>query len=175
MTHSCMWHDLFVCVTWLIHGSKSKMFKRCLIVFDMTHLYVFVYRWHESFIDMWHDSFDMTHSYMWHDSFDMTHFIWFIRICDMTHSYMWHDLFVCVTWLIHIWGTWFMRDSKSKILIRCLTDIYTCDMTYSCICDMTHSYIWHDSFIYVTWPVHMWHDLSIRDTWLIQICDMTYS
>jgi len=29
-----------------------------------------------------------------------------------------------------------------------------CDMSRSCICDMTRSYMWHDSFIYVTWFVH---------------------
>ena len=79
MTHSYVWHDSFICVTWLIH------------MCDMTHSYV------------WHDSF-MTHSYVWHDSFicvtwlihmcDMTH-SWLIRMCDikMTYSYVWHDSF----------------------------------------------------------------------------------
>jgi len=34
VTHSCVWHDSFMCVTWLIH------------MCDMTHSYV----WHDSFI-----------------------------------------------------------------------------------------------------------------------------
>jgi len=59
-----VWHDAFICVTWIIH------------VKDMTHSYVC----HDSFIcDVWHDLFiwliymcDMTHSY-----------------CDMTRSYVW--------------------------------------------------------------------------------------
>jgi len=29
------------------------------------------------------------------------------------------------------------------------------------MCDMTHSYVWHDAFICVTWLIHM--------------CDMTHS
>ena len=49
------------------------------------------------------------------------------------------------------------------------------------MCDMTHSYVWHDSFICVTWLFHMcdmtcsyvWHDSLIGMTWLILMCDMT--
>ena len=56
----------------------------------------------------------------------------------------------------------------------------TCDMTrsHACytihsydiwMCDMTHPYVWHDSYICVTWLIHMcdvshsyvWHDSSI--------------
>ena len=51
------------------------------------------------------------------------------------------------------------------------------------MCDMTHSYVWHDSFIFVTWLIHIcdmthlyvWPDSFIRVTWLIHTCDMTYS
>jgi len=51
------------------------------------------------------------------------------------------------------------------------------------MCDMTHSYVWHDSFICVTWLIHMcdkthsyvWHDSFICVTWLIHMCDMTHS
>ena len=72
MTHSCVWHDSFVRVTWLI--------RTC----DMTHSYMC----------------DMTHSYVWHDSFICV--TWLIRMCDTTHSYVWHDSFTCVTWLIYM-------------------------------------------------------------------------
>jgi len=62
------------------------------------------------------------------------------------------------------------------------------------MCDITHSYVWHDSFICATWLIHMcdmthscvsWlmhmcdlthsHDLFIYVTWLIHMLDMTYS
>jgi len=77
-----VWHDSFICVTWLIH------------VCDMTHSYV----WHDSFICVtWlvHVC-DMTRSYVWHHSFIRV--TWLIHMCDMTHSYVWHDSFIRVTW-----------------------------------------------------------------------------
>ena len=61
------------------------------------------------------------------------------------------------------------------------------------MCDMLHSYVWHDPSIWVTWLIHMcdmthscawhdsfmcdmtlshvWHDPSICVTWLIHMCD----
>jgi len=78
MTHSYLWHDLFICVTWFIH--------KC----DMTHSYV----WHGSFIRVtWLIHMcDMTHSHVWHDS----------SIRDMTHWHVWHHSFICVTWLTYM-------------------------------------------------------------------------
>jgi len=72
VTHLYMWHDSFICVTWLIH------------MCDMTHSYV------------WH----VTHLYMWHDSFICVTWLihmcdmWRIPTCDMTHSYAGHDSFI---------------------------------------------------------------------------------
>jgi len=51
------------------------------------------------------------------------------------------------------------------------------------MCDMTHSYVWHDSFICVTLLNHIcdmthsyvWHDSFICVTWLIHVCDETDS
>ena len=50
-------------------------------------------------------------------------------------------------------------------------------------CDMTCPYVWHDSFICVPWLVHtcdmthahVWHDSFIRVTWLMHMWDMTHS
>jgi len=58
------------------------------------------------------------------------------------------------------------------------------------MCDVTHSYVWHDSFmcvpwfihICVTWLIHMcdvthlhvWRDSFINETWPIHMCDMTH-
>ena len=142
MTHSYVWYDSFICVTWLIH------------ICDMTHTrcihvgpYIFMYRYsysRSSFICVtWLIHMcKMTHSYVC----DMTHTrciqmgpisLYINTIALSRHSYVWHDSFVCVTWLIPM-----------------------CDMTHS-MCDMTHSYVWHDSFICVNWLIH--------------ICDMTHS
>ena len=89
MTHSFVWHDSFICVTWLIH------------MCDMTHSYV----WHDSFICVtWLIHMcDMTHSYVWHDSFTCYVPAWqnsltstskdlcvlsYIRICDLLHVWI---------------------------------------------------------------------------------------
>ena len=113
-----MWHDSFICVTWLIH------------VCDMTHSYV----WHDSSMTTFSKiSLDMTHSRVWHDSFICVTWLihddlfadllrhdsfmcvtQFVHMCNMTHLYVWHDSSKRVTWLIHMW-------------------------------DMTHSYVWRDS------------------------------
>ena len=86
MTHSYVWHDSFICVTWLIH------------MCGMTHSYV----WQDSFICVtWLIRMcDVTHVYVWHDSFICV--TWLIHVCDMTHSYVRRGSFVCVMWLIHM-------------------------------------------------------------------------
>jgi len=51
------------------------------------------------------------------------------------------------------------------------------------MCATTHSYVCHDSFIYVPWLIHVcvtthlnaWHDSFICVTWLIPMLDMTNS
>jgi len=181
MTHSYVWRDSFICVTWLIH------------VCDMTHSYV----WHDSFIYvtwlihmcdmthsyMSHDSFicvtwlnpmcdmlhpygDMTHSYVWHASsiYNMTHsYVWHASSsCNMTHSYVWHASSICVTCLnSYVW------HASSA-----------CDMPHSYvwhasfICNMNHSYVWHDSFICVTWLIHMCDMPCPYVTWLIHMCNI---
>ena len=103
MTHLYVWHDSFMCVTWLID------------ICDMTHSYV----WHDSFICVtWLTHMcDMTHSYVWHVAF----------LCDMAYSYVWHDSFICVTWLIH------MCDMKNHmhIVAQGVLCVSMCDMTYA--------------------------------------------
>jgi len=60
---------------------------------------------------------------------------------------------MCVTWRIHTWPPWsdmahsFVWLTHPLVLIR--------------MCDMIHSYVWHDSFIRVTWRIRM--------------CDVTHS
>jgi len=74
-----VWHNTFICVTWLDH--------MCI----MTHSYV----WYDSFICVtWLIHMcAMTHSYVCHDAFPSV--TWLIHICAtwLNHT--------CATWLIH--------------------------------------------------------------------------
>jgi len=119
---------------------------------------------------------------------------WPIHVCGMTHSYVWHDSFVCVTWLIRMCGM-----THSCVTWRVYYDWFICDTylvtdAYIHMCDMTHSYVCHDSpmprleYQRVTWLMHTYdmthsfvrHDSFIRVTWLINAapriptCDMTH-
>ena len=116
MTHSPVWHDSFVCVTWLIPLN------------DMTHSFV----WHESFICVtWLVHLcDMTHSFLLHDSFICV--TWFIHMCDMTYSgrtrgsprftvthahktrIVWHDSFTHA----YVWHDFSLIHSFTHSLIR---------------------------------------------------------
>jgi len=71
--HSYVWHNAFICVTWLIH------------MCDMTHSYV----WHDSFICVtW-----LIHHVMTLNSFCVT---WLFTVASSSCA------FICVTWLIHV-------------------------------------------------------------------------
>jgi len=161
MTRSYVWHDTFICVTWLIY------------MCDMTHSYV----WHDSFICVtWLVRMcDMTHSCVWHDSFICV--TWLILTCDMTRSYVWHDSFICVTWLIymcHMTHLYVWHDS-----FICVTWlIYMCDMIHIHMCDMFYMICWHmlkNLFTRVTSfddCCILWHACECA-TWTMYIRDMT--
>ena len=95
MTHSCVWHDSVMSVTWLSHECDmtqscvwhdSVMCVTCLVmcvtrlshVCDLTQSCV------------WLDSVmcDTTDSCVWHET-------WLIHACDMTHSCVWYDSWRC--------------------------------------------------------------------------------
>jgi len=110
-----VWHDSFVCVTWLIH--------KC----DMTHSYM----WRDSFIrvtELIHMCVT-THSYVCHDSFICT---CLLHMCDVTHSHLLSNSCISVTWLIYMYDvtrSYVCRDSF--VFVTCLIRM----------CDMTHSYL----------------------------------
>ena len=77
----------------------------------------------------------------------------------MSHIWTSHVTHERVTWLIHLFlcWCWVLHLSHTRWLI--------------CMCDMTHSYVWHDSFICVTWLIHMCDMTHLSRTWT---CDMTH-
>ena len=175
MTHLYVWHDSFVCVTWLI--------RMC----DMTHSYV----WHDSFICVtWLIRMcDMTHSYVWHDSFIRV--TWLIRMCDMTHSYVWHDWFVYdmtqvptyyySNYILERYGHFSMIYGAQGLTLFMWVIYFPwliciCAVTHSYICAMPHVYMCHDSFIHMTRP--LFHDLRrtrARSFHVSHICAVTHT
>ena len=96
--------------------------------------------------------------------------------------HVWHDSRMCVTW--HVWH-------DSCICVTWL--IHMCDVIHSyewhdCfitglihMCDRTHSYVWRDTFIGVTWRIYFtylqhcpaaWHSAQV--TWRIDTCHMPH-
>jgi len=144
----------FLCVTWLIP------------ICGMPYSFC---TWRDSRVCMC----GMTHgSYVWWDSF--LRVTWLNSMRDMA----WQDDLQCVTWLIHVrdmhaWGALCARVTKS---------IHTCDMTSSSLSGANdsgpakYSYVWHDSFICVTWLIRMC-DMTHSYTWawLIHMCDIPCS
>ena len=107
---------------------------------------------------MWHDSFICVTWRIYAHTHTHTHIIAFVASCI-------RNAFICVTWLVRV--AWLIRR------------IHRCNMTYS--------YVWHDSCTCVTWLMtrtraithssysHMWHDSCICVTKLIQMRGMTHS
>jgi len=119
-------------------------------------------------------------------------------MCDMTHPHMRHRPFIHMTCLIHMWDmthlyvftcvTWHtIFDGLQGRLKRGLDTIHsnstTCVTWLIHTWYITHSSVWHASFICETWIIYMWdmthsyvrHVAFICRTWLIHMCDMTHS
>jgi len=139
MTHPYVWHDLFICVKWLIlnahigclHGFITRWFIQKSIIFLTTRVdYSYVRHSSSTRAGRLNYMRCLTHSHVWYDSsikhtsgwWWWTHYtliyLMMHYLIDVTH-----DSFICVTWLIHV-------------------------------CDMTHPYVWHNSFIYMTWLIY---------------------
>jgi len=123
----------------------------------------------------------MTHSYVCHDSsLSVTRLI---HVCNMTH---WH----LVMWLILVYDMSLTISSRINNLVKTSTTKKDKGKKIPCqtwlirmsslifTCGMTHSYAIYESFIWVTWLVHMcviWLIHTCDMTWLIHMCDMTHS
>jgi len=118
----------------------------------------------------------------------------------MSHEWMRHVAYIGgVVRLACVAGTYApaLSDACSPCpQVRVTWLIHMCDITHShvwhhsfiCVtwlihmCDMTHSYVWHVPFICVTWLMHacdmthsyVWHDSFMCVTWLIHMCNTTH-
>ena len=118
---------------------------------------------------------------------------WLVHHWDMTHSCVRHDSFIIETWLNETWLIHVCDMTRASLLlaIHCSLSNHVSFMSHSCLISftvrcasaiMTHSYVRHDSFICVTWLIHMCdmthsyvrHDSFILATWLIDMCDTTH-
>jgi len=194
LTRLCVCRDLFTCVTWLIPMRALCMTRSC-VWHDGTYV------WHSQSLSVsscvCHDSFicvtwvvhmcDMTRSYMWHDQQHLharfanlmacsaVCVTWLICVCAMTHSHLWRDSLTFVTWR-HVCD---VTRSTCVSAPPISWHAHVCMWNHSCVCvpwrihrcDMTRSYVWHDSFLRVTWLVYVfgvthyvWHDSFM--TWL---------
>jgi len=60
---------------------------------------------------------------------------------------------------------------RDSFIYMCLIHIYVSWLIH--MCDVTHSYVYLDSFIYSTWFIHVWHDSPMHGLWLIYMCVLT--
>ena len=79
----------------------------------------------------------------------------------------------CPTWMSHVTH---MNEScqankwvMSHIWMSHVTHMDESCRTYAWVMShiLSHSYAWHDSFMCVTWLIHVGHDSFVRVTWLI--------
>ena len=133
MTHSYVWHDAFMCVTWLIHMCGT------------THSCV----WHDSFI-------------CWCLSVSYRADIFHVCVRHETHSYVWRDSFMCAACLIRLTHCNTHCNTHRNTLVsltatHTVTHTVTLTATHTCpmhTCCTALSYVWHDSFIRVSWLIH---------------------
>ena len=179
MTHSCVWHVVFTCVSLLIH------------TWNLTHLHV------------WHDSFMCVTwcIHMCEPCYSSTRVTRLIHMCGMPHSYVWHGVFICASHATHphvrhasscVWrGVFTCVSRATQPHVR--HDSFMCVTCCIHMCDTTHPHVWHDSSTCAAWLIHVcvWHGVFTcishtthphvrRDsfmcvTWCIHMCDMMYS
>jgi len=186
MTHSYVWRDSFVCVTWRIHAcdvTHSCVSHDAFI--RVTWLTPKIQRAMRAYTGLMYMC-DMTRSHVQRDSFtrvtlrihmcDVTypqnsnwthsHNSWepwgydhdpFIHKRDLTHSYVQRDSFISATWRIHTCNVTHNRNPESH---ACTHTAFTVPRT--------HSHVWHHAFICGTRTVYtrdLTHCDSLPKSW----------
>jgi len=155
--------------TWMSYESCHTCEKIMLYV-CMRH----ITRFRESWV-LWHVWVSHPIHILWRHftACDMTHSP--LCVYDMTYFDMWRD-----SWLmahgsfsfIYVWLDLF-RYVTWLIIHSYIWHVSFVRMTWrTYTCDMTQSYVWHDAFIGVAWLIHM-SDV-IHDSWLILVTCMRW-
>jgi len=177
LTHSYVWHDSFICVTWPIH----------MCVHHLGNV-------HDSFICMtWPiHTCDMTYSYAWHDPFICV--TWPIHMRDMTHSYVWHDPSICVPYLTlicdmtHSYERVVSHSSMSNVAHMRHTQrwvVFPYCHTHECVTShlcYTHKWVssWvsiitHFYMIYTCDVTHTSNSIHMSRTWMSHITYLSHT
>jgi len=164
MDESCHiygWHDSSMCA--MTHAVTHV----CATFMCSTHLYL----WTQS------PTHVATHTATQHCNTHYNTHCNDIHTCDVPHAYVCCDSFMCVKWIIQTCDmtrpcvTWLLRvRDVPRSYVRYNSSICVTRPIHTS--DITHSNMWHDSFIHVTF---LDHSSSISVTWLIHMCDMTHS
>ena len=85
----------------------------------------------------------------------------FHRTCSTRSQcgHMWHDSGIRVARPVHLWGNIFCRTCSAARTVHLCRILRVTWLIHICV--MSHAYVWHDSFIFVSCLMHM--------------CDMTHS
>jgi len=124
-----VWHDSFICVTWLIHIWVTWHIHMC----------------------------DITHSYVRYDALICA--TWLIHMCDMTHLYVRDDSFICVTWLIHMCDRELFTCKKLMEMIErwqwVMPSICAWVISPISTCVVSRMWMSHVPHIYMRWVTHV--------------------
>jgi len=132
-----VWHDSFIWVTWLIHMCA------------MTHSYV----WHDSLVPVWHYSITRNRQSKrrgFHHHICVTLLNYSVMQCDA-------EPVLCICVYIYTY-----MCSMTQPKQRGFHSHHKCASWLIHMCDTTHSYMWHDSFIWVTWLTYQCHTVWCR-------------
>ena len=197
MNESCLIYEWVMSHIWMSH--VSYMNESCLMFeWVMSHIWMshvscmnescVMFEWVMSVrqdTPTWLEGCALNASNIWMNYFE------YLNTSRLTHEWVMSHTYKWVGWRIqmnHVTcasavssGDWRGAHSTSSSRRGLLSA--------SC-CDMTHSYVWHDSFMRVTWLIHacdilihmfdmtysyVWRDSFICVTWLIHMCDVTHS
>ena len=99
-------------------------------------------------------------------------------LCVYVHEWHCHEWHVTHINDIRLKQNHFIWQCHSYMTMSSIYKVYN-DSAYDYnvihMCDMTHSYVRHDSFICVICHSWQWQGSFICVTWLIHMCDMTHS